>query len=472
MEWFRERRDLIVLNNLRDAFKNQFYGSIEIWRLLGANVTLKYWEKFVFKKNKKSAIIYLFYFLFFVDFIRLFKFKKYKTRLIFNENPLFVEALSDNVRVNGFWLPVMENYEVGKAVLVTDKIEIYNKYKNLFSVYPLVSFSFVEWILSRIFIFTFVLKNFIFLFFKKKVFHPITSIELINIFILQINSIIKFKWAIKQIKPKAYLSIWDWYDLGSVGTSVFKSKGLPTFTFIHGAAGKKSLKEFIPLNADYIFSWGQYQTLSLCELGTDRNKILQCGCPRMKEFKDFTIEKSDEKRLSILILLTAMIDPCFVDDIQYIVKHYSKDYTIHIRLHPSIKLNNLDKKLQSLNIHFLTTEIESIETSISNSDIIIVDTSTAGFDAINMDKPVFVLDSAPVKRPQDIMEDIINYGAAVFCDSFADFERNFHRYKSDPEFRSNLSINRRRFVNDFICDYGDQATKNIIKNLNAITTIN
>ncbi len=135
----------------------------------------------------------------------------------------------------------------------------------------------------------------------------------------------------------------------------------------------------------------------------------------------------------------------------------------------NINLSDLDIKLQTLDVHYLTKDDESIEVSISKSDIIIVDTSTAGFDAINMDKPVFVIDSAPIKRPQDVMEDIISYGAAIFCSSAIEFGINFQKYQTDPEYRNHLSINRKRFVTDFICDYGDQATKNIIENIETIT---
>lgn len=469
MEWFRERHDLLVLNRIRDAFKNQYYGTIEIWRLFGANVTLNIWEFYRGNTYSNKNIFYFFYFFILKDFVYYFKHKKKLKNIEINSKPFIVEAISDERRISGFWLPVAEKFSKDEVLLLTENVDVYLKNNSKFNVYFLIEFSLFEWLTSRFYIIHFILKNFRFLFFNKSLFSPLTSFHIINIITLQISSVIKFKYLIRKYHPKGFLTFWDWYDLGSAGTSVFKSKGLPTFTFIHGAAGKESLKEFIPLNADYIFSWGKYHTESLCELGISRSKILQCGCPRMDGFKNNILERKEAYNSSILILLTAVIDPCFVNDIVYIVNHYSKEHTIYIRLHPSTKQNNLDKKLQSLNIHFLTSDIESIETSISKSDIIIVDTSTAGFDAINMDKPVFVIDSAPVKRPQDIMEDIINYGAAIFCDSFAELERDFHRYKSDSEFRNRLLINRRRFVNDFICDYGNQATKNMFEKIDIIT---
>jgi len=469
VEWFRERHDLIVLNRIRDAFKNQFYGTIEVWRLFGANVTLNVWESHKGKENGKSQLLYFIYFFIFRDVFEYLKnFNKINDILI-DERPLIVEAISDDKRINGFWLPIVENYDFSKVILVADNISIYEKYSNHFKVQLLIKFDIFDWINSRIFVIRFIFRNFYFLFFRKSLFYPISSIQIINIFILQINTVTKFKWLVKKFAPKGFLTFWDWYDIGSAGTSVFKSKGLPTFTFIHGAAGKESLKEFIPLNADYIFSWGKYHTESLCDLGIDRKKILQCGCQRMEDFSSNAVEKPNEKGNSMLILMTAMIDSCFIDDILDIVILYSLDCSISIRLHPSTKLRDLDKNLQTLDVHYLTTDDESIEVSISKSDIIIVDTSTAGFDAINMDKPVFVIDSAPIKRPQDIMDDIVNYGAAIFCSSAKDFDINFQKYQTDPEFRSQLAINRKKFVNDFICDYGDQATEKMIKKIEIIT---
>lgn len=469
MDWFRKRHDLLLLSRLRDEFKNQYYGTIEVWRLFGANVTLNVWESHKAKASRKSQILYFIYFFLIKDIFEYFKHHKKNGSILMDKRSLIVEAISDDKRINGFWLPIVENYYFNEVILVSDNISIYEKYSSQFRVQLLIKFDIFDWIGSRIFICRFIFRNFYFLFFQKSLFYPISSIQIFNILILQINTVTKFKWLVKKFAPKGFLTLWDWYDIGSAGTAVFKSNKLPTFTLIHGAAGKESLKEFLPLNADYIFSWGKYHTESLCDLGIDRKKILQCGCQRMEDFSRNAIEKPNEKGNSMLILMTAMIDSCFIDDILDIVNLYSSDCSISIRLHPSIKLSDLDIKLQTLDVHYLTKDDESIEVSISKSDIIIVDTSTAGFDAINMDKPVFVIDSAPIKRPQDVMEDIISYGAAIFCSSAIEFGINFQKYQTDPEYRNHLSINRKRFVTDFICDYGDQATKNIIENIETIT---
>lgn len=469
MEWFRERRDLIVLNNIREAFKNQYYGSIEIWRLLGANINLKYWEKSTFKKIKKAPIVYCIYYFFFSDFIRFFKYRNLHSKILIDNNALFVEALSDDARISGFWLPILKNSEIGKAVIVTEKIEIYNKYSPLYSVLLLKSFSFLEWIKGRIFIVLFLVKNYKFLFLNKKEFHPISAIDLLNIIIIQINCATKFKWAVNKYKPKGFLTVWDWYDLGSVGTAVFKSKGLPTFTFIHGAAGKESLKEFVPLNADYVISWGNHNTKSLLEYGIRENRILQCGCTKMKSFRQYQSQEEIIGKFILLIILTAIIDPLFVDDIILISTTFGSTIELNVRLHPSTNIGDLDEKLLSLKINFIIPDEETIEKSISDSSIVIVDTSTAGFDAVNMDKPVFVIDSAPNRRNQDIMDEVLFYGAAVFCRSFQEFEANFQKYKNDSEFRNHLSRNRIRFVDDFISDYDEIAAVKIIDSINIIT---
>lgn len=472
MDWFRERRDLLVLDRIRNAFRNQYFGDIEIWRLFGANVTLNVWESYKENRNSHKNYFYFFYYFFLKDALQYVKHQK---KLVCNTNiskPFVVEAITEERRIKGFWLPVAEEIPKEKVLLLTENTNVYLNNKSKFNIHFLIEFSLAEWIKSRLFIINFILKNFKVLYKKKSLFAPLKPIHIINILILQISYVVKIKYLIKKHNPNGFLTFWDWYELGSAGSCVFKSSGLPSFTFIHGAAGEKSLREFVPLNADYIFSWGKYNTRSLINLGVTQTQILECGCQRMASFNDKKFNEIASIKNTILILLTAIIDEYFTNDIVYVVNHYSKDYSIIVRLHPSTMINNLDIKLQNLNINFVTCNDETIEMSIGKSEFIIVDTSTAGFDAINMDKPVFVIDSAPVQRAQDIMEDIVNYSAAIFCRSVIDFDNNFQHYIVDEEYRRQLSLNRKRFVDDFILDTGAKATNNIIKYLNSIVVLN
>ncbi len=469
MDWFRDREDLQVLQRVRGIFKNQHYGSIEIWRLFGANVTLKYWEKRQNIKDNGCSFFLFFYFYFFRDFLQLFKHYFQTSINECNKNPVIIEALADDPRVSGFWLPVARVYKKESIIILTNDFNIAKKYQSEFNVMFLCRFSIFEWIKSRLFIISFLSKNIVFLHRNRKRFEPISLFELLNILIIQINTIVKTKWIINKVYPVAYLTIWDWYNLGSAAINTFKSYKILTFTFIHGAAGKEALKEFLPLNADYILSWGKHNTKSLIELGLHSSQILEVGCPRIvhKNSCENKFEEADKK--IIIVLLTAILDPCFIDDIIQLSKKYAKDFDIHVRLHPSTNISELGNKLMKSQINIITKNDETLEQSLDKAFAIVVDTSTAGFDAINMDKAVFVIDSSPVKRKQDIMDDIIQFEAAIFSSSFDDFILNFEMFLNNSLFRKQLSEKRKLFSENFIAAYSDDSANLISKAISKLT---
>lgn len=473
MNWLRERTDLKRLTIIRDFFKKLYFGKIELWRLFGANVTLCFWAHEMKQKKTENILVEFlnfFYLLIFRDIFVYLKYHKKITKIIhIEDNPILIEALSDERRVKGLWLTLAENCSTRNTILIVENLEIYDKYKEKYNTHFLVNFFITDWIKSRVFIFYFIIRNYYTLYSKRKDYSPIKTIQILNILVIQLNRVMKFKWVNEKYKPKGFVTVWDWYALGSAGTAFFKSKNLPSFTFIHGAAGKEALKEFIPLNADYIFSWGRSNTKDLFELGVDKRKILECGCPRMNRYESINQGNTNNESLKILILMTAIIDPIFISDILNVVKEYENDFKIKLRLHPSTNIDFIDEELKKLKIDFVTTNEETIEESISDSDYIILDTSSAGIDAINLNKPVFVIDSSFIKRPQDIMNDILKFEAAVFCSSFKEFKIYFDRFNSDPAFRNQLSKNRSEFINYFISNFGNIAAKKMVEEINFIT---
>jgi hypothetical protein len=451
MDWFNERLDLKVRDAVRDQLKNQYFGNFEIWRLFGANITLKIWQNY---KNQKLRISFIIDFVFFIYFLLLrdilkwyFKIRCESGKIV--TNPVVIEAISDESRFRGLWLPVAEQFKNCDLLLVTSDENIYKKYKSDYNVQIINKFYVSHWFLSRIEILKFIYKNFNFIFFEK-IKSPLSGLDLLNIYIIQLDNVIRYKHIVQTFKPSCFVTTWDWYYLGSAGTMVFNSYDLPTFTFIHGALGKDGLNEFVPLNADYIFSWGKINTKALIELGVSCDSILEVGCPRMKPFKrqEGFLKENFENR--ILILLTANINPHFVKDIVKIVQYYSNMYKITIRLHPSTTFDSLQLEIKNLNVHFVTTYDESIEDSILKSDFVVSDTTTAAFDVVYLDKPLFVIDSAPIPRPQDIVNEIVSYNAAVFCRSFDEFILNISNFFISSDLDIIFSRGREEFVNDFI----------------------
>jgi hypothetical protein len=473
MKWLQEREDLKILSNVRNALRHIRYGRIELWRLFGANITLQYWEGALGKTKISAVLIQLINLFFLTDFKKYFRHRHSTFNYKGDERPLIIEALSDDEKLRGFWLPVAQALGKNKSIIVTEDIAIYEKYKQDFNVLLLAHFSIVEWLKSRFFIAYSFFTHFIFYLTKKQKekITPLSILSLFSVFIEQINRVVKFKWVIETIKPSGYLTIWDWYAMGSAGTAVFKSYALPTFTFIHGAAGKDALVEFVPLNADYIFSWGKHNTQNLIELGVKREQILEDGCPRMTAFLDTDAAISSDGKKIIMILLTANVDPVFVYDIKEIAAKYQNDFDIQVRLHPSKSKEELHEALINAPLTFITKHDESIEKSIEKAFVIVVDTSTAGFDAINRDKPVFVIDSSPIKKNQDVMADVIKAGAALFSPSFSDFVQRFDHFisESDTTLKATLTQNRRHFIQHFVAEFSDASAKKMVQSMQKIT---
>jgi hypothetical protein len=458
MDWFNKRDDLIVLNSIRDAFSNEKFDGIEIWRLLGANITLNYWEavnnkSLSFKLKQYKTFLYIF---FCYDFLKLIKNYKKINYIKPKLKPVFIEVISIENRIKGFWKPLADLYDNENAILITDKIEIYQNLKNEYNTSLLLKFSFTDWCFTRIFLLGFIIRNFNKLFVKQKTYKPITPIQLLTTIALQLTLVTKLKWLVSKYNPKAFLTVWDWYNLGSAGCAVFKFNKLTSFTFIHGAAGKEALKEFLPLNANYIFAWGNHNKKSLVELGVFEPNILVCGCTRMKPY-NFAKTESYQNKENLLILLTFLINECFLNDINDLIKNYSNNYNISIRLHPSSQIEKIAPKINCNEVIFIESKNETIESSILNSDIVVLDTSTAGFDAVNLLKPVFIIDSSPIPRPQDIMKDIIDAKAAVFCRSVSEFHTKLAKFKNDENYKKELMYNIANFNKQFIAFFDKEA---------------
>jgi hypothetical protein len=451
MDWFNERLDLKVRDAIREQLKSQCFGNIEIWRLFGANITLTIWQNY---KNPKQPISFIIDFVYFIYFLLLrdilkWRFNKRCGSVKIITNPVVIEAISDEKRFRGLWLPVAEQFNNRDLLLVTPDENIYKKYKSDYNVQIINKFFVFDWFLSRIEILKFIYNNFNFIFFKK-IKSPISGLDLLNIYIKQLDYVIRYKHIVQTFKPSCYVTTWDWYYLGSAGTMVFNSNNLPTFTFIHGAGGKDALDEFVPLNADYIFSWGKINTKALIELGVASDSILEVGCPRLKPFKRQEVVLKENFENKMLIILTACINPHFVKDIVKIVEYYSNIYKITIRLHPSTTFDSLQPEIKNLNVHFVTTYDESIEDSILKSEFVISDTTSAAFDVVYLDKPLFVIDSAPIPRPQDIVNEIISYNAAVFCRSFDELILLISNFFITNDLDIISSRGREEFVNDFV----------------------
>lgn len=474
------RPDLKFKHYLQIKFRDEFFNNISISRIIAANLTQSYlsFERKKFKiLNELLKIIYL---LFFRDFYLLIKLSLLTKPFTNLKNKIIIEAISDQARLKGFWLTTARAFKKNEFYIITEDLKIYNKYRLKYNVIMPYNFNLILWIKSRFYI----ILNFIKYYKLIKVednSHNYFSFKLRILYdiIYQIHSSVKSDFFIKKYNPSCYLTIWDLYPFGAVYCNSFRKFNLPSITFIHGAIGVKSLVEFLPLNADYIISWGKHNTNLLQSNGVEIRNILECGCTRMIEYSGPDIQqikidkdtfKINSEKKVICFLNTGIIRKSWVSDIKKIINVFANKYEFICRPHPSNNINYILKYFPE-NLKLLFDKDISLENTISMSDYFITDSSSAGFDAIFMKKIVFLVDSNDEDVYQDIMYDAYKANAVLFSKSVEDFLIQFNNVVNNHAFRHEVLKNQALFIKEYVSFYSKKSADNIRKSIQKIISL-
>ena len=472
MNSYINRPDLYVKHELQENFKNENFRNVRISNIIASNITQSYlsFRKKKFKIAKELSNI--FYLIFIRDLYVFVKFYFKIKKEIVSKDQIIIEAISDESRLRGFWLAIAKKYDRCGCLIITEDFDVYYRYNTDFNVIIPYKFDCLLWIKSRFYILLRLFKFYRLAKVQDNYTHFFAlRVRIVADIIYQINNVVKADKIVNDYKPSSFLTIWDLYPIGAVFCNVFSSYKLPSITFIHGAVGIKSLIEFIPLNADYIISWGKYNTNLLISNGINSKNILESGCPRMTEYipsmkvevnKDKSSFNIELERKVICFLNTAIIRDRWMKDVSEIFNLLSLKYDFFCRPHPSNSRDLISLTLPP-SLKVVWSDQLSLEKSIEMSDYLITDSSSAGFDALFMKKLVFVLDTNTVDVYQDVMYDACKEGAAVFCKSIDELLVNINRYTNDKEYKLTIKENQTRFVSDFISSYGEESAL-IIKN--------
>ena len=474
------RPDLKFQHYLQKKFKNEFFNNISISKIIAASVSQSYlsFERKKFKALKEFLkIIYL---LFFRD---IYLYLKYCAKIVepaFMQNKIIIEAISDQARLRGFWLTSAKAYKKNEFYILTEDLKIYNKYRLKYNIIIPYKFNLILWIKSRFYIILNFTNYYKLIKVQDDSFNHLSfKLRLLFDIINQINNSIKSDYFIKKYTPSCFLTFWDLYPFGAVYCNSFRKFNLPSITFIHGAIGVKSLVEFLPLNADYIISWGKHNTNLLKSNGVKMKNILECGCPRMIEYLGPDIDqiKNDKNKFKInsekkviCFLNTGIIRAEWINDIEKIIKKFSNKYELICRPHPSNNANYISKYFPKNLKIFFDNDI-SLERTISMSDYFITDSSSAGFDAIFMKKIVFLVDSNDADVYQDIMYDAYKANAVLFSKSVEDFLIQFDNVVNNYDFRYEILKNQALFITDYVSLYSEKSAVSIRKSIHEIISL-
>lgn len=468
-----DRPDLEIIAQVRDAFRGSAFDGQEIWRLVGPNITNHYFDGTLHSRSLLMNIGVLVYYLFFRDFIYLIRRLSHRHKpLNGGMRPVFIEAITNNFRFAKFWLPVAEHFRTKNGIIITEDEHVLRQNRDQFHVYIPSRFHLGTWLRSRIFI----LRNLRHWMRGIKKLQQSGLIQkkqryfIMGLVVYQINMLNKAGWLYKKLQPRAFVTTWDWYDIGAAFCVAAKNRGVKTFTFIHGAMGRQSFPELLPLNADYVFSWGQLNTWHLRAHEVPAHAILETGTPKLHKFAppapaEIRSMKEAWKlpvdKPIILLPFTYVITDYWIRDVNYLIENLP-DFHFVLRPHPSNSVSAIVTQIRpAANWVIFNNGDMLLEDAILMSDYVVVDSSTAGFDALFMGKDVIALDSAPQSKMQDVMLDACEERAAIFCTQAEDAVATLLRFHTDAAFQKEMAENRAHFVSIYVKAYGTEAVQQV-----------
>jgi hypothetical protein len=108
---YANRPDLSFKHQLQSNFKYETFNKISISNIISSNVT-EFYTSFARKKFKVvNELLKIIYLLFFRDLYVYAKFYFKTSQDTLLTNRIIIEAISDEFRLRGFWLPVAREYK-------------------------------------------------------------------------------------------------------------------------------------------------------------------------------------------------------------------------------------------------------------------------------------------------------------------------------------------------------------------------
>ncbi len=476
----KDRPEIEIFEELCLVLKKFSYRGISFDKIIKANFINDYWEgTFTEKKLSKRSILLTRLRL--LIKIIILNIKKNGNIPDLNDTVL-IETLSIESRLRGFWQPLTNAKCKLKFVLTyCGNIEQENT-RSL----PVLTPKFLK--VKALSVFYWHVKN------SSVLIKEIDTIAVNNnlsklssqiIYDTILNSVIiidQYSHLFKENLPIGYITIDDQQLQASIICNILNTYNVPTFTFVHGAIGSKSMSYFTPLNSKYVFTWGTVMNRFYIDCGISSDRILTVGCQRSSAVQKFSMNDtaliknkigislgSDYKPI-ILLGFTRLITEKWIDNLKYLKNKLAGKYVLICRLHPSLSKKDLIKYGLESSSDFLISESKDIDMDklISVSDFVAVESSTIGFDALLHNKPVFVLESEKGFFYHAVLYDAILADAIIHCETADELVEKISG-NLDMDI---LNANMNKFIYDYIKYYDQDAVDNIIKELEAKIFLN
>ena len=269
------------------------------------------------------------------------------------------------------------------------------------------------------------------------------------------------------IRPSAILVEHDRQSNWSCLVLAAKALGIPTYTLMHGVAGKDCVG-FHPLLADAVFCWGQLDRGKFLRAGLEPRRALIGGCPRLT--RDLTVSPADARRKlgldpgkPVVMLGT---DNIRLDYRHQIAEAFCKAvqgqtaFSALVRLHPSEIIPDYEEVQKKYpDVRFVTNDVCTLDEALAAADVVVVHCSGLGSDALTKRRLTVVLDvvEAPLGHGQDLI-DLAGCPQATSAESLRDI---LLQLLADTSERRACERAREPFVTGFIAYFGKNAAKQI-----------
>lgn len=270
------------------------------------------------------------------------------------------------------------------------------------------------------------------------------------------------------VRPSAILVEYDRNTRGSCLVLAARSRGIPTFTLLHGAINGPF--GYTPVLADYVLCWGDIQKRQLIDLGTAEERIGVVGFERLEPGL-----RADRKQVRgglglglegfVAMLAT---NPIQVSDTRRLAEAFCEGLGRAggakgiVRLHPAEELRTYEPVMHKFpNVRFLANDERSQDEVLAASDVVVVHSSGFGSEAMAKGKFCIVLDV--IGAPLGHGEDLLRFGGVSKASSAEELSAFLRKMRDDSDFREGLEESRRRFVREMYAAFGSDAVTNIAK---------
>jgi len=456
MEMKRNDKDyLLALKDIEHVLNELSFKQIPIGSLLAKYFSILYLRNNGVYSSKKNIIESIKYSLSLFKFILLGLFRK-KTVTVTNNHILF-NKLANRPHLQRMIDPLVAEYK-SKCLIYTPSKENQIKPYNFVSRVYFRSFFLIAKNLTLNF------KQIKQTFYEKQV--VINSWELLYTIFVQLIHADNWIRFFEQNKIKLVVVDFDRDYRTSPMVLAAKQANVKTITLVHGVLNPPFA--YVPVLADYIFCWGNYQKKQLISYGVPEDKIVITGNPIAEDNKSEKEENGKNKSLTIGIGLNPMPDKKNLEILKYLWSNqFSDNVDWVIKLHPAMKKEKWDSLIPKRKVKVFDSLEITNENFFKKIDLLFISNSGLGFEAISANVPVWVFRVSKGKSGNDGV--MINEANAPDVSNENVFLDEFQMFLKDEKYTVNLLKKQKAFVNnEFYFATGNKASLNMIKEIDKL----